>query len=175
MIPAGVEIYVALEPVGMRLSFDRLAGLAKEQVGYDARSGALFLSSASDALKVLFFDGSGIRRHRSRPERDEPIQHPSTGRAGATRVVFAASPRVDVRDRSRTHCRSRALEGGAPARPTTLTWATTSVPRGTKVAASTRGRGPYDRDRRRRAVSAGQVPPFSLLSSVDRDSRSGDL
>jgi hypothetical protein len=43
MIPAGVEIYVALEPVDMRLSFDRLAGLAKEQVGYDARSGALFL------------------------------------------------------------------------------------------------------------------------------------
>ena len=62
MIPAGVEIYVALEPVDMRLSFDRLAGLAKEQVGYDARSGALFLffGKRRDALKVLFFDGSGM-------------------------------------------------------------------------------------------------------------------
>jgi transposase len=62
MIPSGVEIYVALEPVDMRLSFDRLAGLAKERVGYDARSGALFLffGKRRDALKVLFFDGSGM-------------------------------------------------------------------------------------------------------------------
>ena len=62
MIPSGVEIYVALEPVDMRLSFDRLASLAKERVGYDARSGALFLffGKRRDALKVLFFDGSGM-------------------------------------------------------------------------------------------------------------------
>jgi transposase len=62
MIPSGVEVYVALEPVDMRLSFDRLSGLAKEQVGYDARSGALFLffGKRRDALKVLFFDGSGM-------------------------------------------------------------------------------------------------------------------
>lgn len=62
MIPSGVEIYVALEPVDMRLSFDRLAGLAKEQVGYDARSGALFIffGRRRDSLKVLFFDGSGM-------------------------------------------------------------------------------------------------------------------
>jgi transposase len=62
MIPSGVQIYVALEPIDMRLSFDRLAGLAKEQIGYDARSGALFLffGRRRDALKVLFFDGSGM-------------------------------------------------------------------------------------------------------------------
>jgi transposase len=62
MIPSGVEIYVALEPVDMRLSFDRLAGLAKEQTGYDARSGALFIffGRRRDAVKVLFFDGSGM-------------------------------------------------------------------------------------------------------------------
>lgn len=62
MIPSGVQIYVALEPVDMRLSFDRLAGLANEQVGYDARSGALFIffGRRRDALKLLFFDGSGM-------------------------------------------------------------------------------------------------------------------
>jgi transposase len=62
MIPSGVEIYIALEPVDMRLSFDRLSGVAKERVGYDARSGALFLffGKRRDALKVLFFDGSGM-------------------------------------------------------------------------------------------------------------------
>jgi hypothetical protein len=43
VIPSGVEIYVALEPVDMRLSFDRLSGLAKEHIGYDARCGALFI------------------------------------------------------------------------------------------------------------------------------------
>lgn len=62
MIPAGVEVYIALEPIDMRYSFDRLAGIAKEQVGYDARSGALFVffGRRKDALKVLFFDGSGM-------------------------------------------------------------------------------------------------------------------
>jgi len=62
MIPAGVEIYIALEPIDMRLSFDRLGGLAKEQIGYEARSGALFVffGRRRDALKVLFFDGTGM-------------------------------------------------------------------------------------------------------------------
>ena len=62
MIPAGVQIYVALAPIDMRYSFDRLSGLAKEQIGYDARSGALFVffGKRRDALKVLFFDGSGM-------------------------------------------------------------------------------------------------------------------
>jgi len=62
MIPSGVEIFVALEPIDMRLSFDRLAGLALEQTGYDARSGALFLffGRRRDALKILFFDGTGL-------------------------------------------------------------------------------------------------------------------
>ena len=43
MIPSGVEVFVALAPVDMRCSFDRLSGVAKEQVGYEARSGALFV------------------------------------------------------------------------------------------------------------------------------------
>lgn len=62
MIPTGVQVFIALEPVDMRYSFDRLAGAAKEQVGYDARSGALFVffGKRRDALKVLFFDGTGL-------------------------------------------------------------------------------------------------------------------
>ena len=46
MIPSGVEIYVALEPVDMRLSFDRLAGLAHEQTGATTRGAALSSSSS---------------------------------------------------------------------------------------------------------------------------------
>ncbi len=62
MIPSGVQVFVALEPIDMRYSFDRLAGTAKEQVGYDARGGALFVfyGRRRDALKVLFFDGTGM-------------------------------------------------------------------------------------------------------------------
>lgn len=71
MIPSGVQIYIALEPVNMRLSFDRLAGIAKEQTGYDARSGALFVffGRRRDALKVLFFDGSGMVQFYKRLDR----------------------------------------------------------------------------------------------------------
>src|ERR1700722_14593840 len=62
MIPQGVQVFVALDPIDMRFSFDRLSGLAKEQVGYEARCGALFIffGRRRDALKVLFFDGSGM-------------------------------------------------------------------------------------------------------------------
>jgi hypothetical protein len=31
MIPQGVQVFVALEPVDLRYSFDRLSGLAKER------------------------------------------------------------------------------------------------------------------------------------------------
>jgi transposase len=34
MIPQGVQVFVALEPVDLRYSFDRLSGLAKEQIGF---------------------------------------------------------------------------------------------------------------------------------------------
>ena len=71
MIPVRVEIFVALEPIDLRYSFDRLSGIAKEQIGYDARSGALFVfySRRRDALKVLFFDGSGMCQFYKRLDR----------------------------------------------------------------------------------------------------------
>jgi len=61
MIPAGVQVFVALAPIDMRYSFDRLAGLARERVGYDAASGALFIffGRRRDAVKVLFVDATG--------------------------------------------------------------------------------------------------------------------
>jgi transposase len=62
MIPRGVEIFVGLEPIDLRWSFDRLAGIAEERIGRPARSGALFVyfGKRRDAIKVLFFDGSGL-------------------------------------------------------------------------------------------------------------------
>lgn len=62
MIPVGVQVFIALEPVDLRCGFDRLAGLARERIGYDARSGALFVfvGRRGATAKVLFFDGTGI-------------------------------------------------------------------------------------------------------------------
>jgi transposase len=62
VIPQGVQVFIALETVDLRCSFDRLSGIAREHIGYDARSGALFVfcGRRRDALKVLFFDGSGM-------------------------------------------------------------------------------------------------------------------
>ena len=62
MIPAGVQIFVAVEPVDMRYGFERLSGLVRAQFGYEARSGALFVfvGKRRITLKILFFDGNGI-------------------------------------------------------------------------------------------------------------------
>jgi transposase len=72
MIPAQVRIFVCTEPVDMRCGFDRLACLARERVGEDPQSGALFVFCAKRAtrLKVLWFDHDGYcllykRLHRS--------------------------------------------------------------------------------------------------------------
>ena len=62
MIPHGVEVFVGLEPIDLRWGFNRLAGLVTERLGRDARSRALFVffGKRRDALKVLFFDGTGL-------------------------------------------------------------------------------------------------------------------
>lgn len=62
MIPSGVEIFVALTPIDLRWGFDRLAGLTSEYTGRAARSGALvvFFGKRKSAMKILFFDGSGL-------------------------------------------------------------------------------------------------------------------
>lgn len=47
MIPHGVEVFVALEAIDLRWSFDRLAGLVATRIGREARSGALFVLAGS--------------------------------------------------------------------------------------------------------------------------------
>jgi transposase len=62
MIPAGVQVFVALEPVDMRLGFERLSGMVRERTGYEPRSGALFvfLGRRRQLVKILFADATGI-------------------------------------------------------------------------------------------------------------------
>jgi transposase len=62
LIPSGVQVFLATEPIDLRWSFDRLSGIALERVGYDARGGAVFVffGKRRDATKILFFDGTGM-------------------------------------------------------------------------------------------------------------------
>jgi len=62
MIPRGVEVFVGLEPIDLRWSFDRLSGLVAERLGRDVRGGAVFVFFGKHhaAVKVLFFDGNGL-------------------------------------------------------------------------------------------------------------------
>src|SRR5690606_27914300 len=62
MIPAGVQIFLAVKPVDMRCGFNRLSGIAREHLGYEPRCGAMFgfYGKRKHAVKVLIFDGSGL-------------------------------------------------------------------------------------------------------------------
>lgn len=62
MMPRGVEVFVGLDPIDLRWSFDRLAGIAVERIGRNPRSRALFVffGKRHAAVKVLFFDGNGL-------------------------------------------------------------------------------------------------------------------
>ena len=62
MIPRGVEVFVGLEPVDLRWSFDRLGGVVLDRLGREARCGALFVffGKRRSALKVFFADPTGL-------------------------------------------------------------------------------------------------------------------
>lgn len=61
MIAHGLPIYVALEPVDMRLGAERLGGLVREKMRAEPRSRALFVfvGKRGHTMKVLTWDGSG--------------------------------------------------------------------------------------------------------------------
>ena len=61
MIPQGVEIFVAVLPVDMRLGFERLGGLVRERMQREPRSKALFVffGKRRQSVKVLSWDGTG--------------------------------------------------------------------------------------------------------------------
>jgi transposase len=62
MIPHGVEVFVALDTIDLRWSFDRLGALVADRLGREVRGGALFVffGRRRDAVKVLFADDTGL-------------------------------------------------------------------------------------------------------------------
>jgi transposase len=62
LLLAKLRIFVALEPVNMQLSFDRLAGLVRERLEQEPRTGAtvvVFYNRRRTHLKLLWYDKSG--------------------------------------------------------------------------------------------------------------------
>jgi transposase len=62
VIPRGVDIYLGLEPIDLRWGFDRLCGVVSDRIGRRPRSGAVFafFGRRRQAMKVLYFDGTGL-------------------------------------------------------------------------------------------------------------------
>jgi len=99
MIPSGVEIFVSVAPIDLRLGFDRLAGLVEEQIGRGARSGALFVffGKRRSALKILFFDGSGLCQFYKRLDR-ATFRVPQALDADATSIALSERELDDLLD-----------------------------------------------------------------------------
>ncbi len=116
MIPHGVEVFVALDPVDLRWGFERLAGLVVEKVGRDARSGALFVffGKRRHAVKVLFCDGTGMCLFYKRLDKGA-FRIPVAPGEGATALAIGERELDDLLD-------GIDLDAAAPARrrrPTT--------------------------------------------------------
>jgi transposase len=62
VIPRGVDIYLGVEPIDLRWGFDRLCGVVSDRIGRRPRSGAVFafFGRRRQAMKVLYFDGTGL-------------------------------------------------------------------------------------------------------------------
>lgn len=89
MIPSGVDIFVGLDPIDLRWSFDRLSGIVSERVAREVRGGALFVffGKRRDALKILFFDGTGLCLFYKRLDRGTfRIPEPATRDATAVEI-----------------------------------------------------------------------------------------
>lgn len=85
MIPRGVEIYLGTEPIDLRWGFDRLCGVVSERIGRRPRSGAIFafFGRRRHAMKVLYFDGTGLCIFYKRLDAGTfrlPLSHDATSR-----------------------------------------------------------------------------------------------
>lgn len=60
--PAGIRIYVAVQPVDMRKSFNGLWAAASEPLHEDPKQGAVFafINRERTRLKLLYWDGTGV-------------------------------------------------------------------------------------------------------------------
>jgi transposase len=87
MIGLPAKIYVASAPVDMRLSFDRLAGIVRRELGADPRDETVvvFHNKRCTLLKLFWFDGSGYCVLYKRIDKGT-FRFPLVAPAGAARI-----------------------------------------------------------------------------------------
>ncbi len=85
MIPSSVRIFVCTQPMDMRRGFDGLALAARQVIGEDPRSGALFcfVNKRANRFKALWWDRNGYcilykRLHRAIFELPDPASPEAT-------------------------------------------------------------------------------------------------
>jgi len=108
-LPGSVKVFLYLVPIDMRLSFDRLAALARDFHGEDPLSGHLyvFTSRRRDRVKVLYWDRDGLVVWYKRLERGTfpfPTPSPSASLSvtpGALAMLLDGVNPVTVRRRAR--------------------------------------------------------------------------
>jgi transposase len=90
-LPSSVRVYIALDPINLHLSFDRLAGLVR-RLGLDPTTGHLFVfvNRQKTHMKILFFDRSGFCMLYKRLERGT-FEVPSIGPDGAVKRELTPS------------------------------------------------------------------------------------
>jgi transposase len=99
MIPHGVEVFVALDTIDLRWSFDRLGALVADRLGREIRGGALFVffGRRRDAVKILFADDSGLCLFYKRLDRGT-FRVPESAREGDLVVAIEERELDDLLD-----------------------------------------------------------------------------
>lgn len=103
MIGPGLPIYVAVEPVDMRLGFDRLGGIVRERMSLEPRSRALFVfvNKRGNTMKILTWDGTGVVLVHKRLEERRFVLPTPTARSQQHLVISDAMFEVLFRGVSR--------------------------------------------------------------------------
>jgi transposase len=70
LVPPGVRILLATQPVDFRRGMDSLAALVQQALRADPFAGDVFVfrSRRMDRVKILVFDGTGLRLYSKRLE-----------------------------------------------------------------------------------------------------------
>ena len=99
MIPHGVEVFVALDTIDLRWSFDRLSALVADRLGREVRGGALFVffGRRRDAVKILFADETGLCLFYKRLDRGT-FRMPEAPREGEPVVAIEERALDDLLD-----------------------------------------------------------------------------
>lgn len=92
-LPQGVPIYFCVMPIDMRRSFDSLAEIVRSSLGYEPRSGHLFVfrNKAEDCVKVLYWQGNGYAIWYARLERGKfPLPSATASSVEITSAAFSS-------------------------------------------------------------------------------------